>query len=92
MTEPASKSPQFSVCISKGLNQLARILNWGIFASADLYKAINACLKPVKDDLAKVDVHVKEIMGQLDQIEKRVKALSEQLTNIEKAVAQKPKA
>lgn len=58
----------------------------------ELYKAINACLKPVKDGLAKVDERVKVIMGQLDIIEKRVKALSDQLTIIEKAVAQKPKA
>jgi septal ring factor EnvC (AmiA/AmiB activator) len=63
-----------------------------MFMSADLYKAINACLKPVKDDLAKVDDRVKAIMAQLDQIEKRVKALSTQLVTIEEAVKQKPKA
>ncbi len=61
-------------------------------SSPELYKAINACLKPVKDDLAKVGERVKAIMGQLDMIEKRVKTLSDQLTIIEKAVAQKSKA
>jgi predicted nucleic acid-binding Zn-ribbon protein len=60
--------------------------------AGDLYKAINACLKPVKDDLADVDKRVKAIMAQLNEIEKRVKTLSNQLTNIEDAVKEKTKA
>lgn len=58
----------------------------------DLYVAINACLKPVKDDLGEVDKRVKAIMAQLDGIEKRVKDLGTQLTNIEQAIKEKVKA
>ena len=72
-------------------------LNWllGVFMSirsGDLYKAINACLKPVKDDLGEIDTRVRAIISQLDNIEERVKNLGEQLTHIEKAVEEKAKA
>jgi septal ring factor EnvC (AmiA/AmiB activator) len=49
-------------------------------------------LQPVKDDIAKIDTHVKSILDQLNKIETRVKALSDQLTTIEEAVKQKAKA
>jgi septal ring factor EnvC (AmiA/AmiB activator) len=57
----------------------------------ELYKAINYCLKPVKEDLANIDKRAKEISNQLNQIESRVKALSNQLANIEEAVKTKSK-
>jgi predicted nucleic acid-binding Zn-ribbon protein len=62
-----------------------------LFMSADLYKAINFCLKPVKEDLANIDIKVKEIGTQLDKIQARIKALSDQLANIEQSVNQKSK-
>lgn len=58
---------------------------------SNIYQAVNACLKPVKDDLAKLDNKIQEIMSQLDKIETRVKDLNNQLTNIEDAVKQKSK-
>jgi septal ring factor EnvC (AmiA/AmiB activator) len=58
----------------------------------DIYVAVNACLKPVKDDIAQIDQRVKAIMVQLDIIEKRIKELNAQLTSIEDTIKQKPKA
>jgi septal ring factor EnvC (AmiA/AmiB activator) len=60
-------------------------------SQAELYKAINSCLKPVKEDIAEVDKRVRAIMTQLDTIEQRVKGLNDQLTNIEEAVKPKSK-
>jgi predicted nucleic acid-binding Zn-ribbon protein len=62
-----------------------------VSSKGELYKAINFCLKPVKEDLANIDVRAKAISTQLDQIESRVKALSNQLGNIEEAVKTKSK-
>jgi len=56
---------------------------------SELYKAINACLKPVKDDLAEIDKRVRAIMTQLDQIEGRIRDISSQLDTIEESVKEK---
>ena len=56
---------------------------------SELYKAINACLKPVKADLVEIDTHVRAIITQLDQIEVRVKAISSQLDTVEESVKEK---
>ena len=56
---------------------------------SDLYKAINACLKPVKEDIAEVDTRIRAIITQLDQIEDRVKAISSQLDTVEESVREK---
>jgi len=56
---------------------------------SELYKAINSCLKPVKDNIAEVDKRVQSIMSQLDQIEVRVKNISSQLDTIEESVKEK---
>jgi len=61
------------------------------FKKDDIYIAINKCLKPVKEDIGKIDAHIKAIMEQLNEIEAKVKTLKEQLTNIEDAVKQKSK-
>lgn len=45
----------------------------------ELYKAINSCLKPVKENIAEVDKRVQSIMSQLDQIEVRVRILAPNL-------------
>lgn len=57
----------------------------------ELYKAINSCLKPIKEDLTNIDKRAKDISVTLSQIEARVKALSDQLANIEDAVKTKAK-
>lgn len=76
---------------SQILNMQCYELVIGVLMSQDIYRAVNACLKPVKDDLSKIDDKVKAIIGQLNQIEARVKNLSDQLTNIEESVKQKSK-
>ena len=59
---------------------------------SELYKAINSCLKPVKEDLETIDKRAQAIIIQLDEIEGRIKDIKDQLDTIEDSIEEKVKA